>query len=88
MEMYDEVKVVRSYRKVNICADALAKASADIGEDLVLKEDISCFIRHLVSSEVMRTLVPRLVLLQFFFMLNLSPLYYQQQQKIALLKLL
>lgn len=47
MEMHDEV-MVRSYRKVNMCADALAKAGANTGEDLVLK-DISCFIRHLMD---------------------------------------
>lgn len=63
MKMFEEVKMVHTYREPNLCANTLAKFNVDSGKDLIFREEIMDFIRKLVIYDVIGTFVPILVLL-------------------------
>ncbi|KAK2459136.1 TMV resistance protein N [Trifolium repens] len=63
MELDWEVHISHTYRKGNLCADALAHMGSNLGSDLMFYECCPHQIRNLVSADALGTTVPRLAIM-------------------------
>ncbi|XP_058734094.1 dynamin-related protein 4C-like [Vicia villosa] len=55
MKIFEDIKVIHSYRQTNRCADALAKFDATTRNFLIFGEEFPIFIRHLLNLHSSQT---------------------------------
>ncbi|MCI00562.1 non-LTR retroelement reverse transcriptase-like [Trifolium medium] len=61
LELDWEVKLAHAYREANTCADALANIGCSLGTDTTFFEECPSQISHLLSTDQMGLLSPRLI---------------------------